>query len=210
MLQVREIAMPTATATPCDAGLDATTDTAALLLAAGQGDQSAWKEIVLRYGGPVSATVRSFRLQDADALDAIQMTWLRLMTNLHRVEDPERLSGWLTTTARRECLSVIRESKRTAYCNEATLDTVADASVGPEQHVLAAETVLALRSLVAELPLRGRTLLRSLFSNSPRPYAEIARTTGIPVGSMGPTRARALRQLRRMLDERGLEPGISL
>ncbi|MGH3988112.1 MAG: RNA polymerase sigma factor, partial [Pseudonocardiaceae bacterium] len=67
-----------------------------------------------------------------------------------------------------------------------------------------------LRSLVAELPLRGRTLLQALFSDSPPPYAEIARITGIPVGSMGPTRARALRQLRRMLDERGLEPGISL
>ncbi len=199
--------MPTMTATPSIAGLEATPDTAALLLAAGQGDQSAWEEIVLRYGRLVSATVRSFRLQDADAFDAIQMTWLRLMTNLHRVQDPERFSGWLVTTARRECLSVIRARKRTAYCDEATLDTVADASVSPEQHFLAAETVLALRSLVAELPLRGRTLLRALFSDSPRPYAEIACTTGIPVGSMGPTRTRALLALRRMLDERGLGPG---
>jgi len=198
--------MPTITAPPPDTGLDTTPDTAALLLAASQGDQSAWEEIVLRYGGIVSATVRSFRLQDADALDAIQMTWLRLMTNLHGVRDPARLGGWLATTARRECLSVIRQSKRTAYCDEATFDTVADTSVGPEQHFLAAETALILRNLVAELPLRGRTLLWALFSDSSRPYAEIARTTGIPVGSIGPTRARALRQLRWMLDERGLKP----
>lgn len=196
--------MPTTTTAPSDAGLDATTDTAVLLLAAGQGDQSAWEELVLRYGGLVSATVRSLRLQDADALDAIQMTWLRLMTNWHRVQDPARLSGWLTTTARRECLSIIRQSKRTACRDETTFDTVADASVGPEQHVLAAETVLTLRSLVAELPLRGRTLLRALFSDSPRSYAEIARATGIPAGSIGPTRARALQQLWWMLDERGL------
>jgi RNA polymerase sigma factor (sigma-70 family) len=198
--------MLTTTATPSDAGVNTTPDTAALLLAARQGDQSAWEEIVLRYGGIVSAAVRSFRLQDADALDAIQMTWLRLMTNLHRVRDPAKLSGWLATTARRECLSVIRQSKRIAYRDEATFDTVPDASVGPEQHFLAAETALALRSLVAELPLRGRTLLWALFSDSPRPYAEIARTTGIPVGSIGPTRARALRQLQWMLDERGLRP----
>jgi RNA polymerase sigma factor (sigma-70 family) len=198
--------MPTITATPSAAGLDTTPDTAELLLAAGQGDQSAWGQIVLRYGGIVSATVRSFRLQDADALDAIQMTWLRLMTNLHRVRDPARLSGWLATTARRECLSVIRQSKRTACCDEATFDTVADTSGGPEQHVITAETALVLRSLVAELPLRGRTLLWALFGDSSRPYAEIARTTGIPVGSIGPTRARALRQLRWMLDERGLRP----
>ncbi|MGH3875080.1 MAG: RNA polymerase sigma factor [Pseudonocardiaceae bacterium] len=202
--------MPTATAAPGHTGPVATPDTAALLLAAAQGDQSAWREIVLRYGGLVSATVRSFQLQDADAFDAIQMTWLRLMKNLHRMQDPDRLSGWLATTARRECLSVIRQSKRTAYRGEAMFDTVADGSVGPEQRVLAAETALELRSLVAQLPLRGRTLLRELFRDSGRPYTEIARDTGIPVGSIGPTRARALQQLRRMLDERGLQPGISL
>ncbi|HKR52072.1 MAG TPA: sigma-70 family RNA polymerase sigma factor, partial [Pseudonocardiaceae bacterium] len=198
------------TVTRSDAGLDATADTAALLLAAGQGDQSAWKEIVLRYGSTVSATVRSFRLQEADALDAIQMTWLRLMTHQHRVQDPETLGGWLATTARRECLSILRQSKRTEYRDASTFDVIADPSADPEQGFLAAETALTLRSLIAELPLRGRTLLQALFGDSRRPYAEIARTMGIPVGSMGPTRARALRQLRRMLDERGLEPGISL
>jgi RNA polymerase sigma factor (sigma-70 family) len=181
-----------------------------LLLAAEQGDKSAWEEIVRRYSGTVSAAVRSFRLQNADALDAIQMTWLRLMTNLHRLQDPERLSGWLATTARRECLSILRQSKRTVYRDEAMLGTATDPSADPEQHFLTAETVRALRNLVAELPLRGRTLLQALFSDNPPPYAEIARITGIPVGSMGPTRARALRQLRRLLDEHGLEPGISL
>lgn len=202
--------MPTATAVPGDAGLSATPDTAELLRAAGGGDQSAWSEIVRRYSGPVTATVRTFRLQDADALDAVQMTWLRLMTNWRRVQDPERLSGWLATTARHECLSILRQSKRTAYCAEPPLGALTDESVGPEQHFLAVETVLALRRLVGELPPRGRTVLRALFSDSPRPYAEIARSAGIPVGSMGPTRARALQRLRRMLDERGLDQGVSL
>ncbi|MGH3988759.1 MAG: RNA polymerase sigma factor, partial [Pseudonocardiaceae bacterium] len=177
--------MPTTTVTSSGAGLDATPDTATLLLAAEQGDKSAWDEIVRRYSGTVSAAVRSFRLQEADALDAIQMTWLRLMTNWRRVQDPERLSGWLATTARRECLSILRQSKRTACRDDAMLGIDAGPSADPEQHFLTAETVLALRSLVAELPLRGRTLLQALFSDSPPPYAEIARITGIPVGSMG-------------------------
>lgn len=194
--------MPTTTVTPNGTGVAAIPDTAALLLAAEQGDKSAWAEIVRRYGGTVSATVRSFRLQDADAHDAIQMTWLRLMTNWHRVQDPERLSGWLATTARRECLQILRQAKRTPD----PVDTVADPSVDPEQGFFAAETVLTLHSLIAELPLRGRTLLQTLFSDNPQPYAEIAQLTGIPVGSIGPTRARALRQLRLMIDERGLGP----
>ncbi len=186
-------------------------DAGALLCAAGKGDQSAWEQIVHRYGKLVSATVGSFRLQDADALDAEQMTWLRLMTSWHRVQAPESLGAWLVTTARRECLSILRQAAMcSAYRAEAMIDTIPDHSVGPEQRVLTEETGLVLRILVAELPVRGQILVQALFEDSPRPYAEIARITGIPLGSLGPTRARALRKLRRMLDERGLHPGISL
>ncbi len=197
-------------ATPCGIGLDAPEDTAALLLAAGGGDQSAWEEIVLRYSKFVLVTVSSFQLQDADALDAIQRTWLRLIANWHQVQTPESLSGWLATTARRECLSILREAKCFAYGAEATADQISDQSVGPEQRLLAAETELELRSLIAELPRCRRNLLQLLFRDDPGPYAEIARAAGIPVGSVGPTRARALRQLRQLLDERGLRPGVSL
>lgn len=73
---------------------------AGLLLRVGDGDPAAWEEIVRRYGHLVSATVRSFRLQDADALDATQTTWLRLAEHVHQIQHSERLSGWLATTAR--------------------------------------------------------------------------------------------------------------
>lgn len=66
---------------------------------------AAWGELLRRYGKLVSTTVRSFRLLEADALDAIQLTWLRLAENAERVQYPERLGGWLATTARRECLT---------------------------------------------------------------------------------------------------------
>jgi len=71
--------------------------------------------------------------------------------------------------------------------------------VGPEQHVIDADIAHTLRKLVAELPPRRRTLVRMLFTNHPHSYAEVARTAGIPAGGIGPTRARALRQLRDRL-----------
>ena len=58
---------------------------AALVLAAGAGDQQAWAELVLRYESLVWARVRAFRLQEADALDAVQETWLRLAENIRRL-----------------------------------------------------------------------------------------------------------------------------
>ncbi len=89
-----------------------TTDSAAdLLLRVRNGDPAAWDEILHRYGPLVSAAVRSFRLQNADALDAVQMTWLRLAANADQVRFVEWLGGWLVTTARRECLCILRQAK---------------------------------------------------------------------------------------------------
>ena len=177
-----------------------------LLLRIGERDPAAWDEIIHRYGTFVSATVRSFRLQDADALDAVQMTWLRLAENAHQVQLPERLGAWLATTARRECLHILRQAKPALGLIDVAPESAADPSAGPEQRVIGADTASRLWKLVSELPPRRRALLRALFTDNPRPYAEIARVAGIPPGAIGPTRARALRQLRGSLKGHGLGP----
>jgi RNA polymerase sigma factor (sigma-70 family) len=174
-----------------------------LLPRASDGDPVAWDEVLRRYGTLVSATVRSFQMQDADTLDAVQMTWLRLAENAHRVQFPERLGGWLATTARRECLRILHDANPASNLRP---DVVADRSRGPEQHAIDADTTRTLWKIVAELPPRRRTLLQALFTDHPRPYGEVARTAGIPQGAIGPTRARALRQLRVRLNDRGLGP----
>jgi RNA polymerase sigma factor (sigma-70 family) len=180
---------------------DATDSVADLLLGISDGDPAAWDEIFRLYGKLVIATVRSFRLQETDALDAVQMTWLRLAENAHRVQFPERLGGWLATTARRECLHILRQAKSAPDLIDVGAETVADPSMGPEQCVIHTDTTRILWKLVDELSPRRRTVLRTLFTDEPRPYAEVARVAGIPPGGIGPTRARALRQLRDKLDE---------
>ncbi|MGH3773375.1 MAG: RNA polymerase sigma factor [Pseudonocardiaceae bacterium] len=188
--------------TPSRAG--PTGNVAELLARASDGDPAAWKEVVHRYDKLVSATVRSFRLQDADVFDAVQTTWLRLAENVHRVLWPERLGGWLVTTARHECLRILRHTKPTPDPIDVVADTVVDPSMGPEQQAIEADAARTLWRLVEELSPRQRTLLRALFTEHPRPYAEVARSAGIPPGAIGPTRARALRQLRNRLTEHGL------
>lgn len=179
-----------------------------LLRRAGEGDRAAWEEIVRRYRGLVVAKVRSFRLQDADAHDAVQMTWLRLAENCHRIHSPEHLGGWLATVATRECLHILRHATHSLDGTDTAVANVIDLSIGPEQRVIDMDTARTLRDLVAELPPRRRTLLRELFADEPPSYAELARLTGIPLGSIGPSRARALRQLRRKLDDDQLEQAV--
>jgi RNA polymerase sigma factor (sigma-70 family) len=168
-----------------------------LLRSAGRGDEQAWTEIVLRYEGMVGAIVRSYRMQDADARDAEQRTWLRLVEHRGAVRDPERLGGWLATTASRECLRILREN-RAIVSDE--LDAVPDALPAVEDQVVDADTVSRLWTIVSDLPPRGRTIMSELFAEDPRPYAEVARETGIPIGSLGPSRARLIERVRRTFD----------
>ena len=168
-----------------------------LLRCAGRGDDRAWNEIVQRYRGLVGAVVHSYRLQDADARDAEQRTWMRLVEHRDAVRDPERLGGWLATTAARECLRILRES-RAVVTDE--LDAVPDPDRGVEDRVVDADTVERLWTIVAALPPRGRMIMMELFADEPRPYAEVARATGIPIGSLGPSRARLIDRIRRTFD----------
>lgn len=168
-----------------------------LLRSAACGDERAWTEIVGRYRGLVSAVVRSYRLQDADAHDAEQRTWLRLVEHRNAVRDPQRLGGWLATTASRECLRILRES-RAVVTDE--LDAMPDLDRTVEDQVVDADTVSRIWTIVAALPPRGRAIMMELFAEEQRPYAEVARATGIPIGSLGPSRARLIDRVRRSFD----------
>jgi len=199
--------MSITTANTSYAHTDATPSVTDLLLRVGDRDPAAWEEIVHRYGKLVSATVRRFRLQNADALDAVQMTWLRLVEHANQIQNPERLGGWLVTTARRECLRILRQAKLTPGYFGEVAETVVDSLVGPEQRVIDAEITRTLWNFVSELAPPRQTLLSALFIDHPRSYAEVACICGIQPGGIGPTRARALAQLRVRLEQHGLGRG---
>lgn len=177
-----------------------------LLLRIGDGDPAAWEEIVGRYSELVLATVRTFRLQDADALDAMQTTWLHLAEHVHQIRHPERLSGWLVTTARRVCLRIVNHANDPLSFFDPMTETVADPLAGPEQRIIDADSTRRLWAFVSELSPRRQALLRVLFAEHSRSYTDVARLAGIPAGGIGPTRARALAQLRDTLTKHGLGP----
>ncbi len=172
-------------------------------LAAGDEYLAALDKILRRYGELVNMIVGSFRLQEADRYDAIQMTWLRLAEYADRVQFPERLGGWLVTTARRECIHILRQAKRGPSLTDKTPEFAADPAEGPEQRAIDAEIARILHALVEELPPLQQILIKTQFTDDPPSYAETAQITEIPLGAIGPTRARALRQLRLGLGEFG-------
>jgi RNA polymerase sigma factor (sigma-70 family) len=181
--------------------------TTALLQAAGDSHPLAWEELVRRYNRLVRSTVASFRLQPADAEDAVQNTWLRVMERMDTIRDPQRLGGWLTTTASRECLALIRRRQREVPDDVAGTQLPATED-GPDVVVIASESQRAVTTAVEELPQRRQELIRLLFYQLDCSYVEVSRATGMPSGSIGPTRSRVLRELRSTLEQRGFGPAI--
>jgi RNA polymerase sigma factor (sigma-70 family) len=163
--------------------------------AAQDGDQAAWDELIRRYGGVVRGTVASFRLNEHDAADAAQNTWLRLLTSGLTVRDPEKLAGWLATTARRECLRIINRARPEIASDTVDVDRPA-AGPTPEASVITDETHQAVRTAVEGLHGRAGQLIDALFFQPFTTYAQLSQRTGMPIGSIGPTRNRALQSLR--------------
>jgi RNA polymerase sigma factor (sigma-70 family) len=174
------------TTTINDASTDATSNIADLLPRAGDGDPRAWEEILRRYSALVSATVRLFRLQDADTLDAVQTTWLRLAENAHRIRHPDRLGAWLATTSRRECLRILRHITPIPHLSKTVEEAATEPSTGPEHIAIEADETRWLWKHVDGLPPRRRTLLRALFTDNPQSYAKIATITGIHPAELDP------------------------
>ncbi len=174
--------------------------TTELLHAANSGDNGAWQQLLRRFEPAVAAAVARFRLQDADARDVAQQTWLQLLHHSDQIREPEALGAWLRTTARRECLRVLRDRTAIDPLPPEDWGACADPTRGVEQRVVDADTSRQLLWLISLLPARSRMLIRILFQEDPPGYAELSLRTGIPVGSIGPTRARALRKLRRVIE----------
>ena len=169
----------------------------ALVASAREGDQSAWNAIVERFLPLVCALVRRHRLSEADGDDVCQTVWLRLVEHLDALREPDALPGWISTTTRNECLRLLAARKRMTPVDpmdSGSLEGVTEDVSGVD--LVALEERHALREGLAELPSGRRDLLLMLLADPPIPYAEISEKLGIPVGSIGPTRARALAQLR--------------
>jgi RNA polymerase sigma factor (sigma-70 family) len=168
-----------------------------LVRAAAAGDPRAWDAIVTRFEGLVWSIARGHRLSDADAADVVQTTWLRLVEHLGDVQAPERIGAWLATTARRATLRLLASSRRQVPSGHRQLGEDRADPHDLDADLVQIERDRALRAALEQLPAQRQALLR-LLSADPQPsYEEISAALGMPIGSIGPTRARALQQLQR-------------
>jgi RNA polymerase sigma factor (sigma-70 family) len=176
---------------PADAG-----ELERLMLAASAGDSAAWSSLMRRFTARLRAVVRSHRLPAHDVEDVIQNTWVRLYENIGSVREPLALGAWLETTARRESVRVLRVSQRERPSDDEQL-VAGEVPALDEGRLVAKQDRAAVAQALTGLSPRQRHLLALLFADPAPSYDEISRTLEMPIGSIGPTRARILERLQR-------------
>ncbi len=185
-------------------------DDAALVERCKRGDASAWAALVRRYQRLVYAIVMRAGFDEHGAADVFQTVFARLVEHLPRLNQPERLQAWIVTTAKREALRAREIGRRTVSMTHdedgedgaGVEDTVADESPLAEQVLSDLQQLHRLRLGLDRLDERCRTLLLLVFRDEDDKlgYDEIARRMDMPAGSLGPTRARCLGKLRKLVE----------
>jgi RNA polymerase sigma factor (sigma-70 family) len=173
------------------------------------GDEVAWEELIMRYQRLVYSIPRRGGLDQEYSAEVFQGVFEKLVKHLDKIEQPDRLGAWLVTTARRETWRLSQDERSPQLVAshddlEAEISQIPCSALPPDEVVLNLEEQDSVRTAVAALDERCRCLLSLLFYRSASPsYAEVATTLAMPESSVGPTRARCLQKLRRLLNNLG-------
>jgi RNA polymerase sigma factor (sigma-70 family) len=178
---------PTSTAGP---------ELALLVRAAQSGDNVAWAQLVGRFDRMLHGIARSYRLSAHDVDDAVQATWIKLYAHVDSIRESAAIAGWLATTVRRESLRLLQTHVREQLTDD--LDFAGeDRRDGPEATLLVTERRAVLERALASLPERQRRLMTLMADQRDPDYREISAELDMPIGSIGPIRARSLARLQR-------------
>lgn len=184
----------------------------ALVLACRRGDETAWETLVERFQRLIYSIPRRAGLDEDAAADVFQNVFASLVERLDRIEQPDRIQAWLVTTAKRETWRAVLQRKESRPAagddenEEDPFERLPDQALLPDEVVLQLEKQHAVRTAVGALDQRCNQLVTLLFYRAEPPaYSEIAASLGIAEGSIGPTRARCLQKLLRVLQESGFE-----
>ena len=164
------------------------------------GDSSAWRELVDQYEPLLRRLARQYRLSSQDMEDAVQLTWLRCLEHIDQVTHADRLRGWLATVCRRECIRLATKGRREIALGEQRVTRLVDH--GQEERDPGAEMARRdahdrLSRAIKALPQKQQLVLAELLKEESRSYLDLSGRLGLPMGSIGPTRQRAIARLRQ-------------
>ena len=177
-----------------------------LVAAMSAGDDDAWKHFIAEYGGLILSISARFGLKGPDRDDHLQATCFAVLRSISSLRNPARLSSWLYGIAWRAAVDWKRRRRRDgAFHDSAGMNHPKKPQetepVGAQELIRREEDVQLYQALLALDP-RCRRFLTALYLDPERlSYAELAAREELPVGSIGPIRARCLNRMRNEMQE---------
>ena len=161
------------------------------------GDQDAWKDLIARYQRLVYSIANTLCTQPEDASDIFQQVWLALYQHLPELRNNRALPAWLITVTRRQAYAVLQAKHGSEQLDEEQLNEGPPEAGSPVSRI---EREHLIERALEQLTDRCRSLIDLLYFHADEPsYAYIAKKLDMPVSSVGPTRARCLERLRKLL-----------
>jgi DNA-directed RNA polymerase specialized sigma24 family protein len=164
------------------------------------GDREAMTDLVRIVSPWLQAFAHGFGLSHASVEDVAQSTLLALVRHAGSIRNPEAGLAWLVVTARREAIRVLRGERAVELVPDVGHGEPYPSALEPEAIAMERLRRTILWRHVSALPPRGQAILHEIAHGDRPDYAAFSDRTGMPVGSIGPTRQRSLNQMRRLLE----------
>ena len=170
---------------------------AELIRSCRRGDMDGWERMLEQYERLVYSVPLHYGLSGDDAADITQLTFTVLLQNLDTLRDDSNLKAWLCTIARRHTWRVLKRGQHETL-DELDVEFVRKGATlmdKPDHSDIEYwELVSWLQQGLGQLNARCQELLSALYFDEKQPsYDDVAAQFGLPVGSIGPTRARTSR-----------------
>ncbi|MFV0459921.1 MAG: RNA polymerase sigma factor [Actinomycetales bacterium] len=160
------------------------------------GDSSAFDQLVRVLTPMLWHLARAYRIDAQSAEDAVQATWFALVRRADSISDPQALVRWLSVTVRREAARLAKGAARTEPTESMDIDVRLPLVSAPDANVVDTAMYDVLWRHVSKLNERCQHLLRVLAFSERPDYKRLSADLKMPIGSIGPTRARCLNKLR--------------
>jgi len=156
-------------------------------------EQRGWTRLICKYERLIYSVARALCPQPEDCADVFQQVCLALYQNLKKLRSDQTIPAWLITVTRRQAYTLIRAKRPPAPVD-------ADDAISKGQ-IDIIEDEFELEMSLERLDARCRDLINLLYFVPDEPsYSEIAERMRMPVASIGPTRARCLEKLKKLLN----------
>ena len=169
-----------------------------------KGNEEAWFGLIDKYKNLIYSIPVKYRTPSDDANEIFQQVCFELLTALPHLREAKSLGAWLITITSHKCADWRRREQRYQPMDDDRADEIPVLSKAADTLLLEVEREQILREALPQIAPRCRVLIQMLFFDDPAvPYEQVAASLGLARGSIGFIRMRCLRQLRRLLEQKG-------